>query len=112
MVKILIVKGLFRSIKKRFSSSEVGQILDLFESLRHSPRKGKTVGVMNSIVVKELKYKKYRFYFITDGFKIKFLRVTDLKSLVIKFVRMSDKKNQKKVISEIKDVLSKLEKDY
>ena len=57
------------------------------------------------IVTKELKYKSFRFYFITDGFKIKMLGKEELSNLLIKFVRMSNKKEQQKTINEIKAVL-------
>ncbi|MCK5624308.1 hypothetical protein KAI04_00510 [Candidatus Pacearchaeota archaeon] len=41
--------------------------------------------------------------------KLKVLEVSELKDLVIKFVRMSDKKNQQKVIEEIKIILRNLD---
>jgi len=56
-------------------------------------------------VIKEIRKDSYRFYFITDGFKIKMLQKEELSDLLIKFVRMSDKKNQQKIIDEIKHVL-------
>jgi hypothetical protein len=43
-------------------------------------------------VVKKLKCNKFRFYFLTDGYKIKFLKSEELKDLMIKAVRMSEKK--------------------
>ena len=57
------------------------------------------------IIIKELKYGVYRFYFITEGYKVKFLKSDELRDLLIKFVRMSDKDRQEEVISEIKSVL-------
>lgn len=68
------------------------------------------MGNVGGIVIKELKYKNFRFYFITDGFKLKVMNESALTSLLIKFVRMSDKKSQQKVIEEIKDILRKLGK--
>jgi hypothetical protein len=56
-------------------------------------------------VIKELRHESCRFYFITDGFKIKMLQDEELKDLLIKFVRMSDKKTQQKTIDEIKTIL-------
>ncbi len=73
--------------------------------LKKNPKNGKEIGVVGRILIKEIMYKNFRFYFANDGYKIKFLKQEELKDLVIKFVRMSDKKNQKKVIDEIKDVL-------
>ena len=53
-------------------------------------------------------YKKFRFYFITDGYKVKFLKAEELKDLLMKFVRMSEKKDQQKTIEEIKHILRSL----
>ena len=75
------------------------------KDLEENPKKGKPVGQVSGIVVKELKYENYRFYFITDGFKIKMLQKEELDDLLIKFVRMSDKKSQQKTIDEIKHIL-------
>lgn len=74
-------------------------------SLKENPKKGKELGQVRGILIKELKYEKFRFYFITNGFEVKFLEIKDLHNLVIKFIRMSNKKTQQKVIDEIKIVL-------
>ena len=57
---------------------------------------------------KKIFYNKFRIYFITDGYKLKFLKVEELQNLIIKFVRMSEKKDQEIVINEIKAILRKL----
>ena len=77
-------------------------------SLENNSKKGKEIGHIGKVVIKEIKYKKFRFYFVTDNFKVKFLSTKELKNLIIKFVRMSEKKNQQKVIDEIKSVLRNL----
>ena len=74
-------------------------------SLKENPKKGKELGQVRGIVIKELRYEKFRFYFITDGFDVKFLEIKDLQNLAIKFIKMSDKKTQQKAINEIKDIL-------
>ena len=84
------------------------KILELMRSLEESPHKGKPVGQVGGIIIKEIRYENYRFYFITDGFKLKMLRKEELEDLLIKFVRMSDKKTQQKVIDEIKYILRQL----
>jgi len=104
MAKVEIVRSLFEEIEKKFKC-EAHEIIDLMESLETNPHKGKPVGNIGGIVIKELKYKNFRFYFITDGYKIKVLRKEDLENLLIKFVKMSDKKNQQKIIDEIKYIL-------
>ena len=52
-----------------------------------------------------MNYKNFRFYFITDGFKLKCVSEKDLSNLLLKFVRMSNKQNQQKIINEIKTIL-------
>lgn len=66
------------------------------------------MGRVSGIVIKKLRYKSSRFYFITDGYKLKFMKKEELNDLLIKFVRMSDKKSQQKTIDEIKNVLRTL----
>ena len=106
MAKVEITDALFKGIGKKFKG-EAHEIIDLMESLEENPKKGKLVGQVSSIVIKELKYKGFRFYFITDGYKLKFLNIQELSDLLIKFVRMSNKKEQQKTINEIKLVLKK-----
>ena len=106
MAEVIIVSSLEDEINKKFKGESV-EIFELMYSLRENPKKGKPVGQVSGIVIKELKYKKFRFYFITDGFMVKFLQISKLNDLLIKFVRMSDKKTQQKTIEEIKDILKK-----
>ena len=104
MAKVEIVRSLFEEIKKKFKG-ESYKIIDLMESLENNPKKGKLLGGVGGIVIKEIKYNSFRFYFVTDGFKIKMLGKEELSNLLIKFVRMSNKKEQQKTINEIKAVL-------
>ena len=61
-----------------------------------------------NFIIKELKYKSFRFYFITDGFKLKCIDENALVDLLLRFVRMSDKKAQQETINEIKFILRTL----
>ena len=72
------------------------------ETLEDNPHKGKALGNVGGIVIKELRYKSFRLYFITDGEKLKVFDNDKLVDLLIRFVRMSDKKDQQKTIDEIK----------
>jgi|TARA_Y100000296_G_C5001326_1_gene170355 hypothetical protein len=110
MAKVEIVKSLFEEIQRKFKG-ESHKIIDLLETLEENPKKGKLLGTIGGIVIKELRYKSFRFYFITDGFKLKIFNLEELSNLLIKFVRMSDKKSQQKVINEIKDILRKVGKE-
>ena len=104
MVQIEIVESLFQEIERRFKG-EAAEIFDLMESLKENSKKGKELGTVGGIVIKELRCNGFRFYFLADGFKLKLLGESDLTDLFLRFVRMSDKKHQQKVIEEIKVIL-------
>ena len=108
MAIVIITESVLKELEKKFSNYNANEIINLMESLEENPKKGKEVGVIGKTIIKELKYGVFRFYFITDGYKVKFLKVEELKSLIIKFVRMSGKKDQEKTIEEIKNVLRKI----
>lgn len=110
MAKVVITQFLEKEINKRFKKESV-KIFELIFNLIDNPKKGKEVGSVGGIVIKEIKHRVYRFYFITDGFKVKFLKSNELTDLLIKFMRISDKDTQQKVIDEIKNVLRKLGSD-
>jgi len=104
MAKVKIIVSLFEEIQKKFKG-ESHKIIDLLETLEENPKKGKLLGSVGGVVIKELKYKYFRFYFITDGHKLKILDKSNLVDLLIRFVRMSDKKHQQQTINEIKSIL-------
>ena len=104
MAKVEIIESLFYEINKRFKKESV-TVLQHLKSLESSPSKGKLLGTIGGVVIKELKYKNFRFYFITDGFKLKYVDKENLVDLLLRFVRMSGKKYQQQTINEIKHVL-------
>ncbi len=104
MARVEIIRSLYEEINKKFKKESV-KVLQHIKNLESNPNKGKILSTVGGIVIKELKYKNFRFYFITDGFKIKCLDEKQLIDLLLRFVRMSDKKKQQKVIDEIKHVL-------
>jgi|SRR3989344_7514012 len=105
MAKVEIVESLFEEINKKFKQQSV-EVLQHLKSLESSPHKGKPLGTIGGILIKELKYSGFRFYFITDGFKIKCLDDNALVDLLLRFVRMSDKKHQQQTINEIKQIMT------
>ena len=107
MAKVVITASLNEEIFKKFKATSEKIFLQM-KSLEHNPHKGKALGHVAGIVIKELKYEKYRFYFITDGHVLKFGTDGDLAAILIKFVRMSDKKDQQKNIDEIKTILKSM----
>jgi len=104
MAKVIIAKKLEDEIDKKFKDESV-EVLQLLRTLEDNPHKGKEVGSVNGVLIKELKYKKFRFYFVVDGYSIKVMSVEELKDLIIKFMMMSEKKNQVDVILKLKEVL-------
>jgi hypothetical protein len=104
MAKVEIVLSLFEEIQKKFKG-ESHKVIDLMETLESNPNKGKLLGQVSGMAIKELKYKNFRFYFITDGYKLKIMDESNLVDLLIRFVRMSDKKDQQQTINEIRNIL-------
>ena len=107
MAKVVISESLKDEILKKFKQ-ESKKIFHLMYSLEENPKKGKPIGQVGGILIKELKYGSFRFYFISDSFKLKILNTEELSDLLIKFVKMSDKDDQQKIINEIKELLKKL----
>ncbi|MEK6928363.1 MAG: hypothetical protein AABW65_00195 [Nanoarchaeota archaeon] len=104
MAKVEIDESLKNEILRKFKQ-ESKTIFRQMQSLEENPHKGKTLGEVGGIVIKEIKYKSFRFYFITDGYKLRIMEQSKLTDLLIRFVRMSNKKDQQKTINEIKKVL-------
>jgi len=107
MAKVTISEELENEINKKFKKESI-EIFELLYSLEENPHKGKLLGNVGGIVIKELKYKSFRFYFLVDGHKLKIMDESKLIDLLIRFVRMSDKKAQQETINEIKKILIQL----
>lgn len=107
MAKIEIIDSLAKEIQKKFKG-ESHKIVKLLRSVEENPKKGKLVGNVSGFLIKELKYKSFRFYFIVEGEKINFYSKEELVDLLIRFVRMSNKNTQQKIIDEIREVLLKI----
>ena len=104
MAQVEVIPSLYEEIRKKFKHQSV-EVLELLKSLESSPHKGKCIGNVAGIVIKELKYEGFRFYFVTDGFKLQCYDQEKLVDLLLLFVRMSDKNHQQQTINEIKQVL-------
>lgn len=107
MAKVIITLALQEEIFSKFKAGSEKIFLRM-KQLETTPSKGKALGSVGGIVIKELKYEKFRFYFITDGHVLKFGASEELARLLIKFIRMSEKKDQQKKINEIKNILKSL----
>ena len=104
-VKVMISEALKNEIFKKFKQDSK-KIFKLMYDLKDNPKKGKLSGNVGGLQIKEIKYNSFRFYFITDGFKLKLLDENNLIEILIKFIRMSDKNSQQKTIDEIKNILT------
>jgi len=104
MARVIVTKKLEEEINKIFKKQSI-EIFESFKDLEKNLHKGKIVGQVSGMAIKELRRDKYRFYFITNGFKLKILKKEELSDLLIKFVRMLNKKDQQEIIDNIKDIL-------
>ena len=95
MAKVIITKSLEEEINKKFKQISV-DIFSLMYTLEENPKKGKELSSVGGVLIKELRYEKFRFYFITDGYKIKFLKIEELKDLVINLLECRIRKTNKK----------------
>ncbi|MBI2133909.1 hypothetical protein HYU11_04470 [Candidatus Woesearchaeota archaeon] len=104
MAKVLITNLLRDEIFSKFKSKSE-DIFKRMKRLETNPNQGRIIGNVGGVAIKELKYEKFRFYCITDGHVLKFGSDDELAGLLIKFVRMSEKKDQKIIINKIKNIL-------
>jgi|SRR3989339_113297 len=102
--QVSIALSLKEEVFKKFKQ-ESKDIFKQMYSLKDSPNKGKLLGNVGGILIKELRYNSFRFYFITDGYKLKLMNQSEIEDILIRFVRMSDKKDQQETINEIREVL-------
>ena len=108
MARVLIERSLLREIKKRFARTEAHRIIDRMERLQAHPKSGKPLGVVGGIVIKQIKYRSFRFFFISESDAIRCVDERTLVDRLLSFVRMAHKKHQHETIEEIKNVLRRL----
>ena len=107
MIKVIILNKLRNEIYKTFKKESL-HIYTLLEELQTNPQKGKVLGHVGNMSIRELRYKNFRFYFILDGHKLYLFGKNEINELLIRFVKMSNKNNQQKTIDEIKAILGKI----
>ena len=62
MAKVEITESLFIQIDTKFKQKSI-EVLEHLKSLESSPHKGKALGTIGGIVIKELKYEGFQFYY-------------------------------------------------
>ncbi len=105
MIKIVVLNELRNEIYKTFKKDSL-KVYTLIESLKDNPQK--VVGLVGSILIKELKYGSFRFYFIIDGHRLYLFTKGQIRDILLRFIKMSKKNNQKKTIEEIKNILKRI----
>ena len=106
-VKIIISKKLRNAIYKEFKKDSI-KVYSLINSLKDNIHKGKYLGRVSNIIIKELKYKSYRLYFIIDEGKLILFEKEELDKLLIRFLGISKKNEQQKTVDKIKLILRKV----
>ncbi len=107
MARVIITKALEEEVLGKFKGKS-HDIFLLMKSLENAPQKGKALSHVENIILKELRYQTFRFYFITDGQVLKFGSHDEIAALLIKFIRMSDEKAQQQTIAEITRILKSM----
>ena len=107
MIQISILHTLRDEIYKTFKKDSL-KIYELIEGLKENPNKGKTLGHVGSMSIRELRYGSFRFYYIIDGNKLRLFNQTKIAELLIQFIAMSKKHDQKRTIEEIKELIKRI----
>ena len=107
MARVIITQALRNEIERTLKADSK-HVFAAMKTLEEQPKKGKILATTSGITIKELKFKSFRFYCITDGHTLKFGSQDQLAVLLIKFVKMSKKDNQQQIINQIKDTLRTL----
>jgi len=106
-IKIIVPKELRNKIQKLFKGNS-SKVYKKILSLKENPNKGKFLFRLDTLILKELKYESFRFYFIIDGNKLFLFNEDQLEEILIEFLALSKKNDQEKTIKEIKEVLKML----
>ncbi|MCF7798283.1 hypothetical protein K9M74_00095 [Candidatus Woesearchaeota archaeon] len=110
MVIVRIDTTLVKKLEKQFNKKELHEIKKLFLSLQDNPYQGDLLYAFGNFILKEKKYKTFRFYFIHSR---KILLIKDVKALqdeIIRFIELSKKNNQQHVIDKLKEMSTRLDK--
>ena len=108
MARVIITRTLKDRLLNRFGG-EAELILSKMNHLGSSPKSGKHLTTIGSLMLGEIRFRGYRFYYVTDAHKIKFLSVHELEDLIIRFVEYSEK-HQRETIEKLKDMLRSIRK--
>ncbi|MFT4305014.1 MAG: hypothetical protein ACMXX8_02895 [Candidatus Woesearchaeota archaeon] len=108
MVIVRIDVSLIKKLEKKFKPSELKELKSLFFSLQENPFQGDLLYTFGAFVLKEKKYRSFRFYFIHSKNLLIIKDIENLKDEIIRFIDMSKKNDQQKVINKLKEMLKRL----
>lgn len=108
MVIVRIDKSLINNLEKKFNKSELSDLKKQFKSLEQNPFQGDIIAVFGAVVLKEKKYKSFRFYFIHSKNILVIKDLDKLKDEIIRFIEYSKKNNQQRTIEKLKKILEQL----
>lgn len=110
MIRIIIVTSLRKAIWKTFKKDSL-KVFNLIRELESNPNKGKRIGQVGIISIRELKFRSFRFYYILNSNTLSLFNKEKLSDLLIKFIAMSKKNGQQKTINKINSILEYLDSD-
>lgn len=108
MVTVRIDVSLVKKLEKRFNKQELKELKKLFLSLQDNPYQGDLLYAFGKFVLKEKKYKTFRFYFLHSRKILVIKDIEKLKDEIIRFIDMSKKNNQQRIIDKLKEMMNKL----
>jgi len=108
MVIVRIDKSLVKKLEKRFNKKELKELKKVFLSLEENPYQGDLLYTFGNFVLKEKKYKTFRFYFLHSRKILIIKDIEKLKDEIIRFIEMSKKNDQQRVIDKLKAMMNKL----
>lgn len=94
-----------KELKKYFDKNSAIKLL--YKLKKTTFNEGKFIALVGNIVIKEKKQDSFRFYFITKNDEIRIITKKELKTKLIRFIAISKKNNQQKVIDKLKESLKK-----
>lgn len=103
MVVVEFSEGFEKELKKNFSKKDA--ISTVKKLIQTKPTDGDYLTSVGNIILKEKRQNSFRFYYVQRLEETRFLSKEELKDFLIKFIALSKKNNQQKVIDKIKSDL-------
>lgn len=109
MVIVRIDETLVKKLEKSFNKKELKEIKKIFLSLQDNPYQGDLLYTFGNFVLKEKRYKTFRFYFIHSRKILIIKDIDSLKDEIIRFIEMSKKNDQQRIINKLKEMMNRID---